>query len=248
LKYAVFLIVASCLFGQSPAVHLAAASKAERSGDLIAAEREYEKALSVRPDAPVYERLGLVRHLQNKFAEAIPAFKQSLRLQPERWASRLFLGIDLYRTNAFDGALAELKRADKLQPGNFEVQFWLGATHLALKSYMPGLEILEKLLQQQPNNLEILKLLAENCDALGATLLNHVADAYPNTPAGLEVHAQALEFEGSNDAALQVYRELLQRDPNRLGIREAIERLKTISSAPQPPSPPATGGAIPSRP
>src|SRR5207248_6784460 len=157
---------------------------------------------------------------------AIPAFTQSLKLQPDRWASRLFLGIDLYRTNDFVRALPELKRADKLQPNNFEIQFWLGATHLALKHLMPGLEILEKLLQQQPANLEILRLLAENCDALGATLLNHVADAYPNTPAGLEVHAQALEFEGANDAALQVYRELQQRDANRPGIKEAIERLK----------------------
>src|SRR5204862_6537885 len=138
---------ASYLLGQSPDVHLAAASKAERSGDLASAEREYEKALSARPDAAVYERLGLVRHLQNKFTAAIPAFTQSLKLQPDRWASRLFLGIDLYRTNDFVRALAELQRAAKLQPNNFEVQFWLGATHLALKHFMPGLEILERLLQ-----------------------------------------------------------------------------------------------------
>lgn len=248
MKHCFALIVASSLLGQSPDAHVAAASKAERSGDLVLAEREYEKALSVRPDAAIYERLGLVRHLQNEFSAAIPAFAQSLKLQPERWASRLFLGIDLYRTNDFVRALAELKRADKLQPNNFEVQFWLGATHLALKQFMPGLEILEKLLQQQPANLEILRLLAENCDALGATLLNHVADAYPNTPAGLEVHAQALEFEGANDAALEVYRDLQRRDPNRPGIKEAIERLKAISSAPPPPSPPVTGGAIPSLP
>ncbi len=226
MKYTVALIVASSLLGQSPDTHLAAASKAERSGDLLAAEREYEKALATRPDAATYERLGLVRHLQNKFVEAIPAFRQSLKLQPDRWASRLFLGIDYYRTNDFARALDELKRADKLQPKNFEVQFWLGATHLALKDFMPGLDILEALLQQQPNNLEILRLLAENCDALGATLLNKVAEVYPNSPAGLEVHAQALEFEGANDAALQVYRELQQREPNRPGIEEAIERLK----------------------
>lgn len=225
---------------------MAAASQAERSGDLASAERGYEKALSGRQDPAVYERLGLVRHLQNKFAEAIPAFSQALKLQPDRWASRLFLGIDLYRTNEFERALVELQRADKLHPNNFEVQFWLGTTQLALKHYLPGLEILEKLLHEKPDNLEILKLLAESCAALAATLLNHVADVYPNTPAGLEVHAQALEFEGANDAALQVYRELQRRDPSRPGIQDAIERLKATSSAPPQPSPPATGGAIPS--
>lgn len=248
MKYAVVLIVAFRLQGQPPDTHLAAASTAERAGNFPLAEREYEKALSIRPDAAIYERLGLVRHLQNKFADAIPAFTQSLKREPDRWASRLFLGIDYYRTNDFDRAFAELKRADQLQPHNFEIEFWLGATHLALKHFMPGLQILETLLQQQPNNLEILRLLTENCDALGATLLNKVAELYPNTPAGLEVHAQALEYEGANDAALQVYVELQRRDPNRSGIKDAIERLKATSSAPRPPLPPANGDAVPSRP
>lgn len=236
------------MLGQSADTHLAAASKAERSGDLVSAELEYEKAVSIKQDAAVYERLGLVRHLQNKFTQAIPAFVESLKLQPNRWASQLFLGIDLYRTNRFDRAMKELKRAEQLQPHNFEVQFWLGATQLALKSYLPGLEILEGLLQEQPDNLEILRLLAENCDALGAMLLNKVADVYPDSPAGLEVHAQALEFEGSYAAALQVYRELQQREPDRPGINEAIERLNTTSSTPRPPSPSAVGDAVPSRP
>ncbi len=248
MKYCVILIFVSCLLGQSAGSHLAAASKAESSGDLVSAELEYEKALSVKPDAAVYERLGLVRHLQNKFTQAIPAFIQSLKLQPNRWASQLFLGIDLYRVNRFDSALNELNRAHKLKPHNFEIQFWLGATELALKHYLPGLEILERLLREQPDNLEILKLLAENCDALGAMTLNKVAETYPDTPAGLQVHAQALEFEGANAAALEVYRELQRRESDRPGVKEAIERLKITSSAPRPPSPSAIDDAIPSRP
>ena len=106
----------------------------------------------------------------------------------------------------------------------------------------------DPLLQEQPDNLEVLRLLAENCDALGAMMLNKVADVYPDTPAGLEVHAQALEFEGSYSAALQVYRELQQLEPDRAGIKEAIERLNTTSSTPRPPSPSAVGDVVPSRP
>lgn len=235
MKYSLILILTSTLLGQSADTHLAAASKAERSGNLTSAELEYEKALALRPDAATYERLGLVRHLQNKFTEAIPAFTQSLKLQPDRWASRLFLGIDLYRTNQFEQALPELKRADKLKPNEFETRFWVGATELALKNYFPGFEILETLLQEQPKNLEVLRLLAENYAALGTKLLNNVAEKYPNSPAGMQVHAQALEFQGANEAALQVYRELRNIDPKRPGVNEAIERLKAISSAPRQP-------------
>lgn len=243
-----FLILAGSLPGQSVESHLAEAKKAEQAGAFAAAEREYEKAIAIQPSAETYRRLGLIRHLENKYREAIPAFEQSLRLEPNEWSARLFLGMDLYRTNQFDRALNELKRAEKLRPDDPDTRFWLGATYLARKEFLPGIEILEKLLQEQPKNLEILRLLAENYAAFGTALLNGVGEKYPDTPAGMQVHAQALEFEGANDAALATYRELDRIAPGRPRVRDAIRRLEAISAAPRPPSPQADGGAPPSRP
>jgi tetratricopeptide (TPR) repeat protein len=229
------LLFAVSLIGQQPDAHVVAAKNAEASGNFASAEREYEKSLAVRPDAATYQRLGLVRHLQNKFAEAIPAFEKSLQLQPNQWASRLFLGMDLYRTNHFDRALAEISQADRLKPDDPEIRFWLAVAHLAQKEYFPGLEILEELSRGQPKNLEILRILAENYAAFGTTLLNNVAEKYPETPTGMLVHAQALEFEGAYEAALQAYLALDSKSPNRPGVREAIEHLKTtVSSQPRP--------------
>ncbi len=242
------LVLAGRLLAQNPDSHTAAARAAEQRGDFAAAEREYRSELAIRPSARIYQRLGLVLHLQSKYREAIPAFEAALRLDPKDWAARLFLGMDLYRTNQFDRALSELKRAERLRPRDPETRFWLGATHLARKNYFAGLEILERLSQEQPGNLEILRLLAENYAALGAALLNQVAERYPNSPAGMQVHAQALEFEGANQAALQAYRELDRLAPGRPGVREAIERLQAILSAPRQPSPRADGGAPPSPP
>jgi tetratricopeptide (TPR) repeat protein len=244
-----FFVFAVCLLAQSsPEAHLAGARKAELSGDFALAEREYEQALALRPDAETYQRLGLVRHLQNKFKEAIPAFEQSLKLQPKQWSSRLFLGIGLYRTNQFEPALGELKQADKLRPNDPEVRKWLGLTYLARKEYLTGLAILEELSREQPKDLELLRVLAENYAIFGTTLLNNVAEKHPDTPAGLEVHAQALEFEGANEAALDVYRQLQRMEPNRRGLNDAIERLKAAPSAKQPPSPGATSAESPTPP
>ncbi len=242
------LVLAGRLLGQTPDSHVAAARAAEQAGDFAAAEREYRSAIAVRPSAEIYQRLGLVLHLENKYREAIPEFEASLRLDPEQWASRLFLGMDLYRTNQFARALEELKKAQQLRPEDADTRFWLGATYLARKDYFSGLEILERLSREQPRNLEILRLLAENYAAFGTALLNRVAEKYPNSPAGMQVHAQALEFEGANEAALQAYVELNRAAPGRPGVREAIERLQAILSARRPPSPPADGGAPPSRP
>jgi tetratricopeptide (TPR) repeat protein len=246
-RIAIFVFTAS-LAGQQPDAHVASARNAEASGNFAAAEQEYQKSLEMHPDADIFQRLGLVRRLQDKFAEAIPAFRDSLKLQPNQWAARLFLGMDLYRINSFSAALAELKYADRLKPGDFEIRFWLGMTHLALKEYFSGLETLETLSREQPKNVEVLRILAENYAAFGAALLNEVAEKYPDTPAGMLVHGHALEFEGADEPALEVYREIDARWPNHPGVREAMERLKAKPSAPRRPSAAATGGASPSQP
>lgn len=242
------LVFAASLAGQQPDAHVAAARKAEVSGDFATAEREYKKSLALHPDADTYQRLGLVCHLQGRFAEAIPAFRSSLKLQRNQWAARLFLGMDLYRTNQFASALTELEEADRLKPNDFDIRFWLGVTHLAVKQSFAGLEILESLSREQPKNLEVLRILAENYALLGGALLNDVAEKYPDTPAGMLVHAHALEFEGADEAALEVYRTIEATWPNRSGTREAIERLKTKSSSRPQPSPEAAADASPFRP
>ena len=225
MKILLIFGLATGLLAQSAESYVAAARQAEAKGDLAAAERDYEKALALRPDAAVYQRLGLVRHLQNKYSAAIPAFRQALKRQPGQWASHLFLGIDLYRTNAFAEALPHLVEADRLSPGQPEARFWLGATHLALKHYLEGLSILEELYAREPRNVEVVRLLAQHYAIYSTALLDHVADAYPDSPAGMQVHAEALEFEGAAPEALAAYRALEQRAPGRPGVAEAIKRL-----------------------
>ena len=246
-KLALFAFAAS-LLGQPPDANLTAARKAELAGDLASAEREYQQALALRPDAATYQRLGLVRHLQNKFQDAIPAFVQSLKLQPNQWSARLFLGIDLYKTNQFERALGQLKQAGKLRPNDPEIRLWLGLTYLARKEYLTGLAMLETLSSEQPKNLELLRILAENYAVFGTSLLNNVAEKYPDTPAGLQIHAEALEFEGAIEAALEAYLQLRKIQPARPGVADALERLKANASEPRPTSPEATSVVSPTPP
>ena len=153
--------------------HIAAAKKAEAVGDFQTSEKEYEKALAIRPDAELFQRLGLVRHLQNKFSRAIPAFDKAVHLKPDLWGAYLFLGIDYYRTNQFSQSLGALAKADKLQPEQPEVRFWLGATHIALKHYLEGQQILEELCRKQPENLEALRILAQSYSDYAVALHNN---------------------------------------------------------------------------
>lgn len=228
LRFAAFAIVfvTARLGAQNPAAedHITAAKRAESSGDLAAAEREYDQALAGRPDAEIFQRLGLVRHLQNKYSGAIPAFEEAVRLKPALWGAHLFLGIDYYRTNQFEKALPSLKLAERLKPDEPEIQFWLGATHLALKQFLSGAETLERLVQRQPANAEALRLLAQHYSNYGTALLNGVAEQFPETAAGYQVHGLALEAEGAYAAAIEAWRTALAIEPRRRGLHESIAR------------------------
>jgi tetratricopeptide (TPR) repeat protein len=205
------------------------ARRAELAGNLPAAEQAYETELKLRPAADTWQRLGLVRHLQNKYKEAIPAFREAVRLNPALWTSHLFLGICLYRTNQFADALAALEQAARHaprdHPGREELDYWLGATHIARKRPLAGLRILEGLLARNPKHVAALELAVQTYTGLGSALWNEVAEEHFESPAGYEVHGNALESERNPKAALEAYRISKALAPQRPGPGLAIGRL-----------------------
>ena len=224
-------MLSALLFGQqpSPVPDLDAARKAELAKDFSSAEAIYGQLLSVHPDdALLYQRLGLVRHLQNKFTTAADAFRKALKIDPSLWSSELFLGIDLYRMNQFAAADAHLGAANRLHPDEPEVMFWMGATKLARHDFIRGFEILEPLLNRDPSNAEVLRMLAETYASYGTSLLNEVGEKYPDSPAGLIVQAKAYEFEGDYGPALDSYRAAFALTPQRPGLRDSIGRVQAL--------------------
>lgn len=226
MPFVTLALLASAWF-QADAL-LDSAHRAEQAGKFSDAERFYEQAVAAQPNAETWQRLGLVRHLQNKFSEAIPAFREAVRGNPKLWGAYLFLGIDYYRTNQFQLALESLERASALTTHN-EIDFWLGASHLALKHYLQGLQILERLHGRDPANLEVVRVLVQNYAEYGTALWNDVAERHPDTSAGYEVHGRALELEGANQPALEAYRQALAMRPDGRGLHLAIGRVLLAS-------------------
>lgn len=223
----VVLILCSVLARSEP--QLSTARQAELAGDLAAAEKAYERELNSRPAAETWQRLGLVRHLQNKFDSAIPAFREAAQLDPSLWTAHLFLGICLYRTNQFAGALAALEKADRLAPkqnaGRDELDYWLGATRIAAKRPLKGLQGLERLLARNPRHAEALELAVRTYADLSSGAWNGVAEAHFETAPGYEVHGHALESEGNREGALEAFRKSKALNANRAGPGLAIGRL-----------------------
>lgn len=192
-------------------------------------EKSLEQEVKARPSAELWQKLGLSRYLRNQFDTAVPAFREALDLNPKLWTSHLFLGISLYRTNEFPSALEALREADRLAPaetqGRDDIEFWLGAAYIALKQPWEGLRSLEVLLARNPQHKDALHLAARTYADLSASLWNAVAEHHFETPAGLEVHAHALESENNRAGAIHAYRESIRKAPKRPGPRVALARL-----------------------
>ena len=186
-------------------------------------------ALSSAESAETWQRRGLELHLQNRFGEAVPAFREALRLNPSLWTSHLFLGICLYRTNQFAAGLESLRRAHRLAPpsgqGRDEIDFWLGATRVALKQPLSGVKDLERLLARSPAHVDALQLATQTYASLSSSLWNDVAERQLETAPGWEIHGHVLESEGNTTDALDAYRRSIALDSMRPGPRLAIGRM-----------------------
>jgi tetratricopeptide (TPR) repeat protein len=197
--------------------------------DLAVTEKAYEAELRARPTAEAWEKLGLARHLQNKFSSAIEAFENAVRLDPKLWNAHLFLGIGYYRSNRFDQALQSLNRADRLapssHPGRDEIDYWLGATRIAARQPLAGLAGLEKLLVRKPNHPDALPLVVRTYADLSAELWNNVAEHHFDTAPGQMVHGHALESEDNRAGAIEAFQRARSLAPRRRGTGLAIARL-----------------------
>ena len=226
-RLAIVFLLSSLLARGEP--QLSTARQAELAGDLPAAEKAYEAEVKVRPTAATWQRLGLVRHLQNEFEAAVPAFREAVRLDSTLWTSHLFLGICLYRTNQFAPALAAVEEADRIaprdQPGRDEVDYWLGATRIAIRRQLAGLQSLERLLARNPNHVEGLELATRTYADFSSGLWNDVAERHFETAAGYEVHGRALESEGNIQDAIDAFNTAKAMSPKRAGPGLAIGRL-----------------------
>lgn len=218
--------------------------QADPSQNHAAAEAAYWAAVKTRPTAELWQRLGLVRHLQNKFELAITAFQSALAINSNLWTARLFLGIGLYRTNRFEEAEASLRHADRLAPldatGRVDVDFWLGAALIARQQPIEGLRHVEKVLARVPKHLEALELATRTYADAASALWNEVAEKHFETAAGWEVHGHALESEGNLPRAIEAFRRSQAMDPKRAGpglkigqlllregkAKEALEQLR----------------------
>jgi tetratricopeptide (TPR) repeat protein len=205
--------------------YLQAAQEAERSKDYVRSVEAYRAILKIRPDlAVIHQSLGVVCHLQNLFPEAITAFEKALSLDQKLWGSRLFLGMDYYRTNQFAKAIPELQKAIELNPKMAEADalHWLASSYLAVERFEESIQQWQRLLQLKPRDLEVLYNLAQAYSRFSSSLFEQMGRIDLSSPEAHRLQAEWFESQDRPVIAIEEYTKAAELRPDWEGIHSAI--------------------------
>ncbi len=195
--------------------------------------RQYlEQTLKLQPDYPeAWNNLGMIAGQQGRVDEAIRDFQQSLALRPGYATAYLNLGNVYRRQKAFDKAEESLTRALALQPDDPEVNYSLGML-FAQQNQMPrASDYLQRAIELRPDYAEALNNLgivfvrqqdfpnAEEQFKSGIRVAPDFDQSYLNL-------ARLYVMRSDKEKAREVLQQLLQRQPDNAGAKEAMELLK----------------------
>src|ERR1700761_3845867 len=109
------VLVCESAHAQSAAASQAMA--AQQQGDFAEAEKDWRAAVAQNPqDAVAYANLGFVLAHQNKYTEAVPAYRKATQIKPSIPGVQLNWGIAEFKQGHFEEAIGPLTAAVAADP------------------------------------------------------------------------------------------------------------------------------------
>ncbi len=209
--------------GPSEVDWLAQAKQAEGARNFARAAECYVNYLKAHPDAAaIYQRLGLVYYLSDRFQDAVPALQRAFKLDPTQWSSALFLGICLYRMGQFTRALEPFHEALRLNPGLPDGHFWLGSALLALGRHDEAIVELQKVPSDSPVGLEASSLLVRAYRESAENYYRRIEKVDADSYRVHQLQAELFAWKDRNLEAVEEYRKALARAPRLEGLHRMI--------------------------
>jgi tetratricopeptide (TPR) repeat protein len=133
--------------------HRLAGDRAERSGDPLAAVREYEQAVRLNPSEENYFAWGTELLLHRAIKPAAEVFEKGTTAHPKSARMLDGLGAALYASGSYDDAARRLCGASDLQPTDPTAYVFLGKMEKAAPDPLPcAAEKLARFAHDQPTN------------------------------------------------------------------------------------------------
>jgi len=233
-------LIIACLFGVAalPAAAQTAQPSAEqyaeignralqegRYGD---AEQAFEKLKDLEPNtAEVHANLGLIYFEERKFDQAAPELRRALKLKPGLANSTAILSMSLSELGQYNEALPGLEKG--FRSGDPQMKRMCGLqlerAYSGLKRDSKAVEVALEMERLYPNDPEVQYHDGKIFGNFAFLTMQKLWQAAPDSVWKHQAEGEALESQGSYEAASAQYREVLARDPRRPGIHYRLGRI-----------------------
>ena len=192
------------------------------------AEKAYEKLRDLEPGmAEVHANLGLIYFQEKKFDQSVPTLRQALKLKPNLPKTATLLAMSLSELGRFSEALPGLEKGfhQSTEPAIKRMcGLQLLRAYTGLQRDNKAVEVALELNRIYPNDPEVLYHTGRIFGNFAFLTMQKLAQVAPASVWRHQAEAEAYEAQGSNDAAISEYRQVLSVDPQRPGIHYRLGR------------------------
>jgi tetratricopeptide (TPR) repeat protein len=212
----IWLFVALSTFQQIKAQSPTDALQLQGQGDWSKAETVWRALIEANPqDDRYWGSLGACLAHQNRYDEAIQAYKRALVLKPGEPQSELNLGLAYFKLGRLNKAIPPLKAAAASFPADRQVDLLLGMSLYGTGRYREALPYLEPIADREQNNPQLQLVLARSYLLSG--LYEKARDQFKamlvrdeNSPSVHMLLGEAYDGLGKTDEALAEFRAAAQ--------------------------------------
>ena len=203
-------------------------NQALQEGRYAEAEQAFEKLRDLEPNtAEVRANLGLIYFEERKFNQAVPELRRALKLKASLTNSGFILAMSLSELGQFSEAVPGLEKG--FRSANLEMKRMCGLqlerAYTGLKRDNKAVEVALELERIFPNDPEVQYHDGKIFGNFAFLTMQKLWQASPDSVWRHQAEGEALESQGSFEAAIGQYREVLARDPQRPGIHYRLGRI-----------------------
>jgi tetratricopeptide (TPR) repeat protein len=205
-----------------------AAQRALTAGNYPEAQQAFEKLAAAKPAmAEVHANLGLIYFGERKFDQAVPELRRALRLKPSLTNSATILAMSLSELGQYTEALPGLEKGFRSTHPEMKRMcgLRLERTYTGLKRDSKAVEVALELERLYPNDSEVQYHDGKIFGNFAFLTMQKLWQAAPDSVWKHQAEGEALESQGSFEAAMGQYREVLARDSHRPGIHYRLGRI-----------------------
>ena len=197
-------------------------------GNYAEAEAAFEKLRELEPGvAEVHANLGAIYFQERQYEAAVSALRQALKLKPTLPKTSALLAMSLSELGRYSEALPGLEKCFRQStdpPIKRMCGLQLLRAYSGLRRDSNAVDVALELNRLYPSDPEVLYHTGRIFGNFAFLSMQKLAQVAPASVWRHQAEAEAYESQGSNDAAISEYRQVLSADPRRPGIHYRIGR------------------------